>query len=53
MKKANLSDGQTLEALNRFEVGLPVSEICGDLRISTATFSKRRTQYVGMGSVLP
>jgi putative transposase len=37
-----------MAALKRVEAGLPVPEICRELGISTATFSKWRTKFGGM-----
>ena len=48
MKKSRFTDSQIIAALKRVEAGLPVSDICRELSISTATFYKWRARFGGM-----
>ncbi len=48
MKISKFSDSQIMGAIKRVEAGLPVSEICRELAISTATFYKWRAKFGGM-----
>lgn len=46
------TDGQFMDALQRFEVGSAVPDICRELVISTATLYTRRSKSSGMGVLL-
>ena len=48
MKKSKFSDSQIIDALKRVEGGLSVPELCRELGISSATFSKWRAKYGGL-----
>ena len=48
MKISKFSECQIMGAIKRVEAGLPVSEICRELAISTATFYKWRAKFGGM-----
>lgn len=48
MKKSRYSDSQIMGALKRVDAGLAVPDVCRELGISTATFSKWRAKYGGM-----
>lgn len=52
MKKSKFSDSQIMDALKRVEAGLPVPELCREVRISTATFFKWRAKFGGMYAFL-
>ena len=48
MKKSKYSDSQIMAILNQAEAGTPVSELCREHGMSSATFYKWRTKYGGM-----
>lgn len=48
MKKSKFTDSQILDALKRVEAGLPVSELCREIGVSSAAFYKWRARYGGM-----
>ena len=48
MKKSRFTDSQIIDALKRAEAGLTVPELCRELGISAATFSKWRAKFGGM-----
>ena len=48
MKKSKFTDSQILSILKQAEGGIPVSEVCREHVISSATFYKWRAKYGGM-----
>jgi putative transposase len=48
MKKSKFSDNQILSILKQAEGGTPVSELCREHVISSATFYKWRAKFGGM-----
>lgn len=48
MKGSKLTDSQMVEAIKRVGGGLPVSEVCRELGISSATLYKWRSRFGGM-----
>ncbi len=52
MKKSKYSDSQILTILNQSETGTPVSELCREHAMSSATFYKWRSKYGGMDASL-
>jgi putative transposase len=52
MKKSRYSDSQILAILNQAEVGTPVSALCREHGMSSATFYKWRAKYGGMDASL-
>ena len=48
MKKSRYSDSQILNILKQAEAGVPVTELCREHGMSTATFYKWRAKYGGM-----
>ena len=48
MKKSKFSDSQILSILKQAEGGTPVSELCREHVISSATFYKWRAKFGGM-----
>jgi putative transposase len=52
MKKSRYSDSQILAILNQAEVGTPVSALCREHGMSSATFYKWRSKYGGMDASL-
>ncbi len=48
MKKSRFSDSQILSILKQAEAGTPVSELCQEHGMSSATFYKWRSKYGGM-----
>ena len=48
MKKSRFSDSQILSVLKQAENGIPVSELCREHGISSATFYKWRAKFGGM-----
>jgi putative transposase len=48
MKKSKYSDSQMMAILKQAEAGSPVSELCREHGMSTATFYKWRSKYGGM-----
>ncbi len=52
MKKSRFSDSQILSILKQAEAGTPVSELCREHGMSSATFYKWRSRYGGMDASL-
>ena len=52
MKKSRYSDSQILAILNQAEAGTPVSNLCREHGMSSATFYKWRAKYGGMDASL-
>lgn len=52
MKKSRFSDSQILAILKQAEAGSPVSELCREHGMSSATFYKWRSKYGGMDASL-
>jgi len=52
MKKSRYSDSQILAILNQAEAGTPVSALCREHGMSSATFYKWRAKYGGMDASL-
>lgn len=52
MKKSRYSDSQILSILKQAETGTPVSELCREHGMSSATFYKWRAKYGGMDASL-
>ena len=48
MKKSRYSDGQIMAILKQAEAGVPVSELCREHGMSSASFYKWRSKYGGM-----
>ena len=52
MKKSRYCDSQILAILNQAEAGTPVSALCREYGMSSATFYKWRAKYGGMDASL-
>ena len=52
MTKSMFSDGQIIEFLKQAENGVPVSDLCREHRMSSASFCKWRSKYGGMDASL-
>ena len=52
MKKSRFSDNQILSILKQAEGGIPVSELCREHGMSSASFYKWRAKYGGMDASL-
>lgn len=52
MKKSRYSDSQILAMLNQAAAGTPVSALCREHDMSSATFYKWRAKYGGMDASL-
>lgn len=52
MKKSRFSDSQILNILKQAEAGTPVSELCREHGMSSASFYKWRAKYGGMDASL-
>ena len=52
MNKSRFSDSQILSILKQAEAGAPVSELCREHGMSSATFYKWRSKYGGMDAPL-
>ena len=52
MKKSRYSDSQILAMLNQAAAGTPVSALCREHGMSSATFYKWRAKYGGMDASL-
>ena len=48
MKRSRFSDNQILSILKQAEAGVPISELCREHGMSTATFYNWRSKYGGM-----
>jgi putative transposase len=48
MKKSRFTDSQIMAILKQAESGVPVSELCREHGMSSATFYKWRAKYGGM-----
>lgn len=48
MKKSRFTDGQILAILKQSEAGTPVTELCREHGISSASFYKWRAKFGGM-----
>ena len=48
MKTARKSDSQIMQILSQASSGIPVSELCREHSMSSATFYKWRAKYGGM-----
>jgi len=52
MKKSRFTDNQILDILKQAENGVPVTELCRQHGISSATFYKWRSKFGGMDASL-
>jgi putative transposase len=52
MKKSKYTDSQIIAILKQSESGTPVSDLCREHSMSTATFYKWRAKYSGMDASL-
>ena len=52
MKKSRKSDSQIMQILNQAQAGAPVSELCREHGMSSASFYKWRAKYGGMDASL-
>lgn len=52
MKKSKFTDSQIISVLKQAEAGTPVSELCREHTISSATFYKWRAKFGGMDASL-
>ncbi len=52
MKKSRFTDSQILTVLKQGEAGTPVSQLCREHGISSATFYKWRSKFGGMDASL-
>ena len=52
MKNGRFSDGQIMGVLKQAEGGVPVSELCREHGMSSASFYKWRAKYGGMDASL-
>ena len=48
MRKSKFRDSQIMDAIKRVDSGLPVSELCRELAISSQSFYKWRSKFGGM-----
>ena len=48
MKKSRFTDSQIMDAIKRSEAGIPVTEICRELDVSTPAFYHWKSKYGGM-----
>lgn len=52
MKKSKFTDSQIISVLKQAEAGTPVSDLCREHNISSATFYKWRAKFGGMDASL-
>jgi len=52
MKTTRKSDSQIMQILNQAQAGTPVSELCREYGMSSATFYKWRAKYGGMDTAM-
>ena len=52
MKNGRYSDAQIMGILKQAEVGVPVSELCREHGVSSASFYKWRTKFGGMDTTM-
>lgn len=52
MKKSKYSDSQIMAIIKQAEAGTPVSELCREHGMSSASFYKWRSKYGGMDASL-
>ena len=52
MKRSKFSDNQIVAILKQAEAGTPVPTVCREHNISSATFYKWRSKFVGMDTSL-
>jgi len=52
MKTTRKSDSQIMQILNQAQAGTPVSELCREHGMSSATFYKWRAKYGGMDTAM-
>jgi putative transposase len=52
LKKSKFSDSQIMAILKQAEAGAPVTELCREYGMSSATFYKWRAKYGGMDASL-
>ena len=52
MKKSKFTDSQIMTILKQSEAGTPVTELCREHGMSSATFYKWRAKYRGMDASL-
>jgi putative transposase len=52
MKKSKFSDSQIISVLKQAEAGTPVSDLCREHNVSSATFYKWRAKFGGMDASL-
>jgi putative transposase len=52
MKTSRFSDSQILSILKQAENGIPITQLCRDHGMSSATFYKWRAKYGGMDASL-
>lgn len=48
MKKSRFTDSQIMDAIKRSEAGIPVTDICRELGVSTPAFYRWKAKYSGM-----
>ena len=48
MKKSRFTDSQIMDALKRSEAGIPVTDICREMGVSTPAFYRWKSKYGGM-----
>ncbi len=52
MKKQRFTESQIMQILKQAEGGVPVSDLCREYGVSTASFYKWQIKYVGMDVAL-
>jgi len=48
MRKSKFTESQIMAALNQFEAGVPVNDLCRQVGLSPATFYKWKAKYCGL-----